>query len=92
MTALRRLKQFRQGDTVYARFFDDRSLVVEGIAKTNSPFPHYFCRLNGIVYLIPKIHLSTKGLALLVGDGNRRQLVIPGILQRGERHQGLPVA
>jgi hypothetical protein len=92
MTALRKFKQFHQGDTVYARFFDDRSLVFEGIAKTNSPFPHYFCRLNGIVYLIPKIHLSTKSLAPLVGDGNHRQLAIPGILQRGERHQGLLMA
>ena len=92
MTALRKLKQFHQGDTVYARFFGNRSLVVEGIAKTTSPFPHYSCRLNGSVYLIPKIHLSTKNLALLVGDGNRAQPSIPGVFQRDRRHQGSRVA
>lgn len=84
MTALRKLKRFHQGDTVYARFFGNRSLVVEGIAKTSSPFPHYSCRLDGIVYLIPKIHLSTRSLILLVGDGNHGQLSIPGVFQGGQ--------
>lgn len=92
MAALRKLKQFHQGDTVYARFFGDRSLVVEGIAKTSSPFPHYSCRLDGIVYLIPKIHLSTKSLVLLVGGGNHGQLSIPGVSQRDRRRQGSLVA
>jgi hypothetical protein len=73
VTPFNQLQQIEPGDTVYVRYFGEESLVVKGVAKTSSPFPHYFCQLKDAVYLIPKIHLSTKNLLPLTGDGNRLQ-------------------
>lgn len=72
-----KLEQFYPGDIVYARFFGTETLAVEKIAKTTSPFPHYFCKFRGNTYLVPMIHMSTKNLLSLVEDGNRLQLELP---------------
>ena len=77
MTAFDQLQQIEPGDTVYARFFGEETLVVKGVAKTSSSFPHYLCQSENAVHLIPKIHLSTKNLLTLTGDGNRLQTELP---------------
>ena len=65
------------GDAVYARYHGDRVLRIVGIAKVDAPFPHYLCEVDGDVYLVPKLHLSTRSLLSEVGGGNRRQLQLP---------------
>ena len=77
MKSVSNLEQFYPGDIVYARFFGTETLIIEEIAKTASPFPHYFCQLKGNTYLVPMIHMSTKNLLPLVEDGNRLQLELP---------------
>lgn len=77
VTPSNQLQQIEPGDTVYARFFGEETLVVKGVAKTSLLFPHYLCQLEDAVHLIPKIHLSTKNLLPLTGDGNRLQTELP---------------
>jgi hypothetical protein len=77
MQSVSRSEQIEPGDTVYARFFGEETFVVKGVAKTSSPFPHYFCQSKDAVHLIPKIHLSTKNLLPLTGDSNRLQPELP---------------
>jgi hypothetical protein len=77
MQSVSRSEQFDPGDIVYARFFGNKAFVVKGVAKTHSPFPHYFCESEGDIYLIPMIRLSTRDFLPLVEDGNRLQLELP---------------
>ena len=75
--------QFDSGEVVYARFLGSESLVVPENVKTGSPFPHYLCEREGVTYLIPMIHLSTKNLLPLVEDGNHRQVsLFPALAPR----------
>lgn len=69
--------EFSVGDAVYARYHGDRVLRIVGIAKVDAPFPHYLCEVDGDVYLVPKLHLSTRSLLSEVSGGNRRQLQLP---------------
>jgi hypothetical protein len=77
MPVVSKFGQFDPGEIVHARFFGAKTFVVKEIAKTESPFPHYFCQSGGEAYLIPMIWLSRRDLLPLVGTGNRRQLALP---------------
>lgn len=65
---------FNIGDSVYARYFGDEVLVIEALAETQSPFPHYICSIGDNRYVISKLQLSSKKLISETEDGNRKQL------------------
>lgn len=69
--------EFKVGDGVYARYHGDRILQIVGVAKVQTPAPHYICELDGDRYIIPKMHLSTRSLLSEVEGNNRRQLQLP---------------
>lgn len=69
--------EFQIGDSVYARYHGDRILKIIGIAKVDAIAPHYTCELDGVLWTISKLQLSTKRLLCETGDGNRLQLTLP---------------
>lgn len=74
MPKTKKLKTFKIGDMVYARFFGSDKLRIEDTAFARSGFPHYVCSVGGTSYLIPKIHLSTIPLSGKIELNNRKQL------------------
>ena len=69
--------EFVPGDRVYARWFGDDVLTVQGVAKVDSSFPHYICSLGKSKFVISKLHLSTQRIISETKDSNRRQLRLP---------------
>jgi hypothetical protein len=69
--------EFVPGDRVYARWFGDDVLTVQGVAKVDSSFPHYICSLGRSKFVISKLHLSTQRIIPETKDSNRRQLRLP---------------
>lgn len=76
MARSKKLKSFKIGDKVYARFFGDKVLLIEDIFTAGVRFPHYICSIEGNKYIVPKIYLSSKTLIGRVESGNHRQLSI----------------
>lgn len=77
MSAPGKTKQFAVGDSVYARYFGEKKLVIKSVAKVNSQFPHYICSLEGEEFLMSKLYISSKCLLPYTDDLNIRQPTQP---------------
>jgi hypothetical protein len=72
------------GRTVYARWRGaDQYIIIRQATEVKSPIRHFVCQLYSSLvpieefWIFPEFALSSKPIASLTGDSNRKQLTLP---------------